>query len=79
MKIINKKEFAKTLLNENIKAFIIYVTSLSLNFMPIYLAQEAQIALLLTKKVKFLTKYLDFLDIFLKKKTLVLLKIIKLN
>ena len=47
--------------------------------MAIYLAKKAQIALLVTKKVQILIKYLDFLDIFLKKKALILLKTIKSN
>ena len=55
------------------------MTSLSLNLMPIYPAQEAQIALLVAKKVKSLTKYSDFLNILLKEKTLILSKAIKLN
>ena len=47
--------------------------------MVIYLVKKARIALLVTKKVKILTKYLDFSDIFLEAKALILLKIIKLN
>ena len=35
--------------------------------------------MLITKKVKILTKYSDFLDVFLKKKTLILSEITKLN
>ena len=47
--------------------------------MLIYLAKKTQIALLVAKKVEILRKYLDFLSIFLKKKTLILLKITELN
>ena len=47
--------------------------------MAIYPAREAQIALLIAKKVKISTEYLDFSDVFSKKKTLVLLKITDLN
>ena len=47
--------------------------------MPIHLAQEAQIALLVAKKVKILTKYSDFSDVFLKKKALILSEATKLN
>ena len=47
--------------------------------MAIYPAKKAQIALLITKKVKISTKYSDLSVIFFKKKTLVLLKITKLN
>ena len=67
------------MLNKNIKPFIIYRKFFNFNLMPIHLAQEAQIALLIIKKVKILTKYLNFLDIFLKKKALVLFKTTKLN
>ena len=56
-----------------------YITSFSLNLIPIYPAQKAQIALLVTKKVKIPTKYSDFSDVFLKEKALILLKITKLN
>lgn len=45
----------------------------------IYLAKKVQIALLLIEKVKILIKYLDFLDVFLEKKTLMLLELIELN
>ena len=43
-------------LNENVEAFVMYVTSLNLNSMPIYLALEAQIALLIAERVIILTK-----------------------
>ena len=56
-----------------------YMTSLSLNLMLIHPAQEAQIALLVIKKVQILSKYSNFLDVFLKKKALILLKTIDLN
>ena len=39
-------------LNENIEAFIMHVTSFSFNSMSIYLSQKAQIALLVIKKVQ---------------------------
>lgn len=53
VELINKKESAKTALDKNIKAFVVYVTFFSLNkpTISIYLAQEAQIALLIAKKV----------------------------
>ena len=47
--------------------------------MPIHPAQEAQIALLVAEKVKISTKYLDFLDVFLEEKALILPKVTKLN
>ena len=58
---------------------MLYVTSFNLNSMLINLAQKAQIALLLSKKVIILNKYLDFLNVFLEKKALVLPKAINLN
>lgn len=66
-------------LDENIESFVIYMTFLSLSSILIHLTKKAQSALLLTKKVKIPTKYSDFSDIFLKKKSLVLPKITKLN
>ena len=58
---------------------MVYITSFSLNLILIHLAQEAYIALLIIKKVQILFKYLDFLDIFLEEKTLILLETIDLN
>ena len=50
-----------------------------LSTMAIHLAREAQIALLVTKEVKIPIKYLDFSDVFLKEKALILPKVTKLN
>ena len=47
--------------------------------MLIYSAKEAQIALLVIKEMQILSKYLDFLDIFLEKKALILTKEINLT
>lgn len=59
---------------------MIYITLFSLSLIIIiHSARKIQIALLLTKKFEILIKYLDFLNIFLKEKTLVLLELIKLN
>ena len=77
--MINKKKFAKTILDKIIKAFVIYIISFSLNLIIIYLTKKAYIALLIAKKVKVLTKYLDFLDVFFKKNTSILLKITNFN
>lgn len=66
-------------MDENVKAFVIYITSLRIGLILIYLAKKAQIAFLIAEKLKILAKYLIFLDIFLEKKTLVLLELIKLN
>ena len=66
------------MLDENVKAFVMYITFLSLKLMPIS-AQETQIALLIIKKMQIPSKYLDFLDVFLEKKALILLKATNLN
>ena len=52
IKIIDKKEFIKAVLDENVEAFVMHVTSFKLNLMPINLVQEARIALLVAKEVK---------------------------
>lgn len=64
MELINKKEFAKVALNKDIEAFFIYVSSLNLRLITIYLAWETQIALLLSKEKIVLTEYVDFADVF---------------
>ena len=79
MKIIDKKKFAKTVLDKSDKAFVVYIASFNLNLIPIYLVQKAQIALLVIKEVKILIKYSDFLDVFLIKMALILLKATNLN
>ena len=47
--------------------------------MAIFLTKKVWIALLIAKKVQILTKYLNFLDIFLEEKALILLETIKSN
>ena len=47
--------------------------------MLISLTQKAKMALLVDKKVKIANKYSDFLDVFFKKKVLILSKAINLN
>lgn len=65
------------MLDKNIKAFVMYMIFLST--MIIHLARKTQIVLLFVKKVKIWAKYANILDIFLKKKASILLKIINLN
>ena len=60
MKIIDKQKFAKTALDKNVKAFLIYIISFNLNLIFIHLVQKILIALLIAKKIKFLTKYSNF-------------------
>ena len=55
-------------LDENIEAFVVHVTSFSLNLMPIYPAQKAQITLLVNEKMPIPSEYSDFSDIFLEEK-----------
>ena len=61
--------------DENIEAFVVHMTSLNLNLMPIHPAQEAQIASLVIKEVQIPSKYSDFLDIFLEERASILLEI----
>ena len=56
---------------------MVHVTSLSI--MAIHPARKAQIALLVAKEVKIPTKYLDFSNVFLEEKALILLEVTKLN
>ena len=71
VKIIDQKEFAKVVLDENFEAFVVHVNSLG-SRISIYLARKAQFALLLIKDVTMLTKYSDFADFFLEKSANVL-------
>ena len=78
VKLINKKEFAKAALDEKSETFVVYVASL--NLIPeIHSDKTAQIASLLTEKVKILDKYSDFTDVFSEEKTLVLPERTELN
>lgn len=70
---MNKKKFAKTMLDKNSKIFIIYIT-FYLSSKLIYLYQKVQMVFLLTEKFTILTKYLDILNIFLEKEKMVLLE-----
>ena len=63
VKLIDRKEFVTTVLDENIKAFVVYVSSLE-SRMTIHLARKAQLALLLVKKVTVLAEYSNFADMF---------------
>ena len=64
-------------LDENFETFVVYVAFL--NVAPrIHPDKTAQIIFLLIKKVKILDEYLDFVEIFSKKKNLVLLERTKL-
>lgn len=81
IEFINKKNFAKAVLNKNIEAFVVYVTFFSLKkqTMTIYPIRKTQIASLLTKKITIFNKYSDFSNVFLEKRALVLLESNKQN
>ena len=75
VELIDKKEFAKVVFDENIKALMVYISFLSLRLrMIIHLAKKVQIALLLAEKVIIPAKYLDFADVFLKELANILTK-----
>ena len=65
-------------MDKNSKTFIVYVASLNVA-LGIHPDKVAQIALLLTKEVKILDKYSDFINIFSEKKALVLPERTKFN
>lgn len=81
IELIHRKEFAKIVLDENVEAFIVQMTSLNLRKlkMSIHPPRKTQITLLFAKKLKIPAEYLDFSDVFPGEKALVLLELIKLN
>ena len=78
IKLINKKEFAKMVLDENSETFVVNVAFFNLS-PGIHSDRAAQIAFLLAKKVRIPDKYWDFANIFSEKKVLVLSKCTKFN
>ena len=66
-------------MDENVEAFVVYVTSLSMSLMSIYPTRKTQIALVLAEEVKIPAKYSDFTNVFSEDKALVLPKLTKLN
>ena len=71
--IIDWKEFATAVLDENIESFVVHVSSLR-SRITIHPARKAWLPLLLAKKVTVSAKYLDFADIFLEKSANILLE-----
>ena len=65
-------------LDENIKSFVLHISSLRLKI-NIYIARKAQMALLLAKKVTILDKYSNFANMFLEQSANVLQYRIKVN
>ena len=78
VELIDKKEFAKTALDENSETFVVYVASLNLTS-EIYPDRAAQITSLLAEEVRIPNEYSDFADVFLEVKALVLPEHTKLN
>lgn len=61
-----------SLINET---FIVYIALLSLDTkIMMYLAQKTQIVFLIDKNVTVLTKYINFVNVFLKKLAIKLIK-----
>ena len=56
------------MLDKNVEIFVVYIISLSFNSMLIHSAQEAQITLLVIKKMQISFKYSDFSNIILEEK-----------
>ena len=80
MELIDKKKFAQAALDENIKAFVVHVSFLSLKLkMSIHPAQEAQIASLIAEEITVVAKYSDFPNVFSKRLAEVLPKCIGIN
>ena len=78
VEIIDRKEFAKAALDENVEAFVVHVSSLG-SKMTIHLAREAQLALLLAKEVIVPVEYSDLADVFSKKSANVIPELTKAN
>lgn len=74
VEFINRKEFAKAVLDKEVKVMVVYVNSQSLGLMTILPTQEDQIALLLIEEVTILTEYADFANVFSKESAEILLK-----
>ena len=71
--LINKKNFARVVLKENVEVFVVYIPSFTLK-MIIHLVQKAQITLLFIEGVIVLTEIFEFDDVFSIKLAKVLLK-----
>ena len=78
VKLINKKKFAKAILDKKSETFVIHVTSLNLT-LGIHPDKAVQITSLLVEEVRILEKYSDFANVFSEEKALVLLERTELN
>lgn len=89
VELIDKKEFAKATLHENLKTFVVYVAALKALKMTIHPSRISQILgsnrvqITALKQnyvsIKVLTEYSDFADVFSEKKSLMLPEQIELN
>ena len=78
VKLIDWKKFVKAALDENIKPFVVHISSSGLR-MTIHLAKKAYLVLLIVKEVTVLAKSSDFADMFSKKSANILSKQTKVN
>ena len=63
VEIIDKKEFATAVLNEDDKTFVVHIAALSVGS-NIHLSRQAQIASLDVEEVTIPAEYLDYTDVF---------------
>ena len=78
VELIDQQKFTKTALNGNIEAFVMHISFLG-SRLTIHPAREAQIALLLAKKVIISDEYSDFAVVFLEKLANLRLEQTKIN
>ena len=67
------------MLDKNVKAFVMHVTSFSLNSMAIHPAKETQIASLVAEEVKIPTEYSHFSDVLFEEKAFILPEATEMN
>lgn len=80
MQVIDWKKFVADVLYSSKKVFLVHIAFLSLSLkILIYSTYKTQIALQIIKEVIILTKYLDFLDVFLKELVAELLECSNIN
>ena len=80
VELIEKKKFAAAPVNSEQKIFVVYITALNVNLGDnVHFLKKAQIAYLKVDKVftKIFSEYADFVNVFLLKLAIELLKHIK--
>lgn len=66
IEIIGKKKFMAAALDKKDETFVVHMAAISVKAtLNIYLSQQAQIALLKVKEITILSKYADYINIFL--------------